>query len=261
VSRSNSPQDRERRETLLERVSDRLEPLMVLLALVLLGLLAAQYLLTLSPEVNAVIETALFLIWAVFVLQFALELFIAPDKPAYLRRNWLTAVSVAVPPARVFRLVRVVRLLRSARLLRLLGAVNRSLRAIAGTLGRRRFQYVLAATFVIVVASAAGALTFERDVPDSNITTPGQALWWATATVTTMGPQIDPVTLEGRIIALLLRVYAMAVFGYITAAIAAHFVGQDTRERQGIGELAGRLDTIEQHLDRLASNVESRPDR
>jgi voltage-gated potassium channel len=45
--------------------------------------------------------------------------------------------------------------------------------------------------------------------------------------LTTMGSDYWPRTAEGRLLCLLLAVYAFAVFGYVTAAIAAYFVGRD----------------------------------
>jgi voltage-gated potassium channel len=45
--------------------------------------------------------------------------------------------------------------------------------------------------------------------------------------LTTMGSDYWPRTPEGRVLCLLLALYAFAVFGYMTAAIAAYFVGKD----------------------------------
>jgi voltage-gated potassium channel len=53
------------------------------------------------------------------------------------------------------------------------------------------------------------------------------ALWWTAMLLTTMGTEDWPRTPEGRVLCLLLAIYAFAVFGYVTAAIAAYFVGQD----------------------------------
>lgn len=55
----------------------------------------------------------------------------------------------------------------------------------------------------------------------------GTALWWTAMLLTTMGSEYWPRTPEGRILCLLLATYAFAVFGYVTAAIAAYFVGKD----------------------------------
>ena len=45
--------------------------------------------------------------------------------------------------------------------------------------------------------------------------------------LTTMGSDYWPRTPEGRLLCLLLAIYAFTVFGYVTAAIAAYFVDRD----------------------------------
>jgi voltage-gated potassium channel len=69
---------------------------------------------------------------------------------------------------------------------------------------------------------------FEMDAPGG----PGfadysTALWWTAMLLTTMGSEYWPQTAEGRLLCLLLALYAFAIFGYVTAAIAAYFVGKD----------------------------------
>jgi len=55
--------------------------------------------------------------------------------------------------------------------------------------------------------------------------------------MTTMGSEFWPQTGEGRVLCFVLAVYAFAVFGYTTAAIATFFVGRDADSSRG--ELAG----------------------
>lgn len=73
-----------------------------------------------------------YVIWGLFVLQFAVEFIIAPKKLAYVRRNWLTAIALVLPALRVlsiFRVLRLLRVLRGARLLRVVSSANRGMRA------------------------------------------------------------------------------------------------------------------------------------
>ena len=55
----------------------------------------------------------------------------------------------------------------------------------------------------------------------------------APARAGTGGPGFADYTAEGRILCLLLAIYALAVFGYLTAAVAAYFVGKDQRVSAG----------------------------
>ncbi len=55
--------------------------------------------------------------------------------------------------------------------------------------------------------------------------------------MTTMGSEYWPRTAEGRVLCLILSLYAFAVFGYVTATLASFFVGRDAESEEG--EVAG----------------------
>ena len=83
----------------------------------------------------------------------------------------------------------------------------------------------------------------------------GEALWWTAMVMTTMGSQYWPQTLEGRMLCLFLSLYAFAVFGYVTAALATFFVGRDAESHDA--ELAGasQLAAIREELRGLREEV------
>jgi voltage-gated potassium channel len=177
-------------------------------------------------------------IWVVFIVHFACEFLIAPRKGEYLRKNWLTAVALALPALRVLRVFRAFRALRAARavrgtgLLRLVTSLNRGAAALRRGLRRRGVGYVVALTAIVTFAGAAGMYRFENPAALSEdgaggagIASYGEAVWWTGMTMTTMGTDYFPKTTEGRVLAWCLAVYAFAVFGYITATIASYFIG------------------------------------
>jgi len=228
---------------LLEQVNELTERPMIALSFVWLGLLIIDFTAGLSPLLQIVSNV----IWALFVLDFFLELVIAPRKLAYLRRNWLGALSLALPALRglrilpALRLVRAARAARSLRLFRLITSLNRGMRALGTTLSRRGAGYIIALTAVITVVGAAGMAVFESPTslaaefggaaePGAGLASYGDALWWTAMIMTTMGSEYWPSTPEGRILGWLLSLYAFAVFGYITAMIASFFFGQDRGE-------------------------------
>jgi voltage-gated potassium channel len=55
--------------------------------------------------------------------------------------------------------------------------------------------------------------------------------------MTTMGSEYWPQTPEGRVLCLILALYAFAVFGYVTATLATFFIGRDADDDEA--ELAG----------------------
>ncbi|AEG93851.1 potassium channel family protein [Ramlibacter tataouinensis] len=219
------------RSSLLRRLEAGLEGPMAVLGLVWLVLVA----LDLAGHSHRGLELAGHLIWAVFVLDFAVKLVLAPDKPRFLRRNLLTLVSLALPALRGLRVLRSLRLLRAARatrglrLLRLLTSLNRGMRSLAATLRRRGFGYVMLLTLVVLVAGAAGILAFEGGTggPGEGLRSYGDALWWTAMLLVTMGSDYWPRTPEGRLLCLVLATYGFTIFGYVTATLATFFVASE----------------------------------
>jgi len=174
-------------------------------------------------------------IWGAFVAQFVVEFTAAPSKRVYLRKRWVTAVSLALPALRLLRFVRVARVTRAVRgirLARLLGMINRGIRTLSLGFRRRGLGYLIVLTSLIAITGAAGMYRFELGAPGGpGFPDYGTALWWTAMLLTTMGSDYWPRTPEGRLLCLLLAIYAFAVFGYVTAAIAAYFVDRDRNER------------------------------
>jgi voltage-gated potassium channel len=239
--RSKTDQALEReRYKLATRIDRALATPMTVLGLVWLVLLVVDLTRGLSPFLSGMS----YAIWGLFVLQFLLEFVIAPRKLAYLRRNWLTAVALLLPAARLLRVLRAVRALgalRGVRLVRVVSSANRGMRALGSVMGRRGFGYVASLTLLVTAAGAAGMYAFERGVPGSTLGGFGSALWWTAMTLTTMGTDYFPRTAEGRLLCLLLAIYGFAVFGYVTATVASFFVARDADADDG--ELASARQT------------------
>lgn len=191
-------------------------------------------------------------IWIIFLAEFSFRFLLAPEKLPFLRRNWLTVLALALPALRIFRalrLLRAMRVLRGARLVRIVGTANRSMKALRTTLRRRQFGYVAGLTVLIVLLGAAGMFSFEPAAEvEGGFTSFSHALWWSAMLVTSIGSDFWPVTTEGRILALMLSVYGLAVFGYITASFASFFVGRDAEESDA--PVAGTAD-----INRLAAEI------
>ena len=226
------------RYELLRRLEDSLETPMLVLAFVWLALLVGE----LIWGESLMFEVLGTIIWVIFILDFAVAFVLAPHKIAYLKNNWLTALSLLVPAlrlfrfSRVFRLFRLARMGRSLRLLRVVSSLNRGMRALGASLSRRGFGYVIALTVLVTFTGAAGMYAFENAAP-GGLKSYGEALWWTTMVLTTMGSQYWPQTIEGRVLCVFLALYAFAVFGYVTATLATFFIGRDAEDDEA--ELAG----------------------
>ena len=222
----------------------------------------------LAGGVDARLERVIYGIWAIFIADVVLDLVIAPDRLGYLRRNWLTLLSLLLPALRVFRALRALRVLRAARfirsigLLRVLTSLNRGMAALARTFGRRNLGFVVALSAAVVMVGAAGMAFLESPVAlqeagqsGVGLSSYGEALWWTAMLLTTIGSEYWPVTLEGRVLAWLLAVYGVAIFGYITAAIASHFIESDrgavARGDASVAALVAEMATLRARIDEL----------
>ena len=229
------------RESLLERLEDWLETPLLILGFVWLLLLIIE----LTGNLSRGLELLGTAIWAIFIIDFALKLTLAPDRVGYLKRNWLTALALVVPALRVFRIIRVFRILRAARavrgvrLFRVLTSLNRGMKALGASFGRRGFGYVVALSAIVVFAGAAGMLGFENKF-EGGLRSYGDALWWTAMMITTIGSDYFPRSAEGRVLCFMLALYGFAVFGYVTAALATFFVGRDAANADS--EMAGAND-------------------
>lgn len=220
------------RQTVLDDLEDWLRLPMATLSLIWLLIVVAELL---YGEFD-LLATFGAVIWLIFIAEFAVRLLVAPEKWLFLRGNWLTVLALAVPALRMFRGLRVMRAsraLRGARLVRIVGTANRGMKALQTTLRRRRFGYVAGLTGLIIVLGAAGMLSFEpASEVQGGFTSYSHALWWTAMLVTSIGADFWPATTEGRILTLLLSIYGLAVFGYITASFASFFVGRDVEQAQ-----------------------------
>lgn len=248
------------RKKLLTSVEDLLEGPMIFLGFVWLILLVIEFIWGLSKILDYVSLT----IWFIFIVDFIIKFVLAPTKIAYLKKNWLTAVSLIIPALRVFRIFRVVRLLRGLRglrLIRIVSSLNRSMKSLAATMTRRGFGYVSLLTVVVTFAGAAGMYGLERG--HEGFENYGMALWWTSMRIITAGSDFWPSTPEGRGLAFILSLFGYAIFGYVTATLATFFIGRDAEEKDApvagsndIEELKKEIITLTKTINELKGKFE-----
>ncbi|GAB3748652.1 potassium channel family protein [Spirosoma pomorum] len=180
-----------------------------------------------------------------FLYDFFLRLYQAPDKRRFLQWGWvdLLASIPVVPWVRLGQVVRIIRLLRMVR-------AFRTSREFVSYFFRNRangtLAVVLLSALLLMVFGAIAILSVER-VPESNIKTPSDALWWAFVTITTVGyGDRFPVTTAGRLIAAVLMVVGVGLFGTFTGYVANFFVEEEQAEKPKENELQTLIDEVRQ---------------
>lgn len=206
----------------VERYERRSEIPLVLLAVAFLVAYAWPVLDTrMDPDARAMASVVSWTVWAAFAIDFAARLLLAENRGRYALQHWYDVALIAVPALRPLRLLRLIAVFR---------LVHRS---AARSLATRVGVYAAGSAFMALMLGSIAVLDAEQDAEGANITTYGDALWWAMTTVTTVGyGDHFPVTFEGRLIAAVLMLVGIALVGVVTAALAAWLVESISDDRQ-----------------------------
>lgn len=209
-----------------DRWERRTEVPLVLLAL---AFLAAYAWPVVDPRLDADLRTVLWAVtwtvWAAFVVDLLVRLWLAERRRDYLRRHWWEVPIVVLPILRPLRLLRLVALVR---------VLNRT---AAQSLSGRVATYVAGSAAMAVGLGALVVLDAEQEAAGAPIDTFGEALWWAVTTVTTVGyGDYYPVTVTGRVVAGVLMLVGVVLIGALTATVAAWLVGVVEEEQDEVDE-------------------------
>jgi voltage-gated potassium channel len=163
----------------------------------------------LRPGLSTTFHVAEYVIWGVFILDYAVQFQLAANKKSFFRHEWLSLLFVVFPFLRPVRAVRGIIFIRQASTKK--SSLVRSLPAILATMA-----------ILLVVIAGAAVLSAERFAPGATIKTPSDALWWAvTALTTSGGGNLGPVTVEGRLIATFLLVFGLGLLASMTGYVAS----------------------------------------
>lgn len=166
---------------------------------------------------------------SIFLAEFAVRLWDAPSRPAYVRAHWIDAVS-CIPLVGGLRAIRLLRLLRVGVGARLLAAIEREIRDRRRD--RQSFWFVSPLLVLLWVGSAYGIWALEHG-RNPGLRSFGDAMYWAAVTVTTVGyGDIAPVTAEGRVLAGALAFLGLGLLGFASARLTALWLRQDQREEE-----------------------------
>ncbi len=197
-----------------------------MLALSLLALLslAAQSALRIGGEARAVLQLADTAVCVLFLIDFLASLYLAESRGRYLLTwGWLDLAS-SIPTVDIARWGRAARIARIFRVLRGVRASKLVARLVPDRRAGNSFLAAALVAMFLVVVSSVSILHFDANA-GGNIATAEDALWWAFATITTVGyGDRFPVTTEGRFVAAVLMAAGVALFGVFSAFLAAWFL-------------------------------------
>jgi voltage-gated potassium channel len=235
----------------LERFERQTAIPMLVLSLAIIPLLLVPLIWDLPSGLDATFLALDWFIWAAFVVEYGIRLYLAPARWTFVKRHKLDLVVIVLPFLRPLRVVRSARALRVLRAARVVALIGRGFEAARDVLTRHKLHYALAVTLAVVVGAALLVESFERGAPEANIKSVPDALWWAVTTVTTVGyGDRFPITPAGRGVGVVLMIVGIALFGFLAGSLASFFLErrEESEVDPKLAEISERLERIEQAL-------------
>lgn len=232
--------------TRLQRWESKAEWALAGCAVAFLVLYSIEVLALPSGRTAHVISILLFILYLPFIVDYVVRLFLAENRLRWFVTHPLDLAVVTLPflqPLRFLRLVALIRVLQ---------------RAFGDVVRGRVLSFITFGGLLLIYSAALAELKYERFAPGSHITNFGDAVWWAIATLTTVGyGDYVPVTPGGRIIAVFLMIGGISLIGVVTATVA-HWMVTEIAANDGAQQAAtvAHIDRLQAEITRLEQLVE-----
>ncbi|MER7959407.1 potassium channel family protein [Streptomyces sp. NPDC096030] len=183
-------------------------------------------------------------VWGAFAVDYGVRLALSRAKWQFVRGHPLDLLAVLLP------LVQPLRLLRLVSTLLLVGRRARMAPQITLT------TYVAGAVVGLMMFGSLAVLHVERNAPNGNIKSLGDAVWWSFTTMTTVGyGDHAPTTGLGRVLAVGLMLSGIALLGVVTANIAAWFISRFERDDAAERRQTELLEALTREVQELRAEV------
>ncbi len=199
-----------------------IDVVILVLSVYVLGVLIYYTFFHIPTEIQKIVGYFDNFICVVFLFEFVYKYIKSENKLTYLKWGWIDLLS-SIPTLDMFRGGRVIRLIRIIRIIRVVKSVKSFLSQVYSNKVEGTVKSVFLIAFLLLITSSISILIVETDL-NSNIKSAEDAIWWSITTITTVGyGDKYPVTTEGRIIATILMIYGVGIFGTISAYFSNKF--------------------------------------
>jgi voltage-gated potassium channel len=230
-----------RNQQALEAYEKQFNLWILLISLFFLPVLLLTYFET-TPWMDTVLWWTRWGFWLVFLVDYSIRFYCSVDKTDWMKSDIDDLIIVVgLPICNIFATGVAPALLAMV----ILWDVRQH-----ATLVFRQKRLMMALLVVGGTATVISVLVYsvEHKDADANLTSMEDTLWWAAATITTIGyGDRSPVTVPGRLLAGVLMLVGIGVFGVIAAALAAWFVAEDQQ---------GEFDDIKREFIEMSKAME-----
>ena len=197
-----------------------------------------------SDADSPLLDGAIWVLWALFFVDYFITLMTAENRSRWFIRNLHELAILVLPFLRPLRLLRVITLVR---------VINK---AAGAALRGKIIFYVTGSSILLIYTGALAVLDAEKNEPGANITTMGDALWWALTTITTVGyGDHYPVTDIGHLVAAGLMLGGIAVLSVVTASVASWLVEAVSQEQAP--DAITEIQALTHQVNQLSQQIET----
>ena len=225
----------EHNDTIYGRMLDFLIQGLIVLSLITFSL---ETLPNLSASAKNILSTIELITVSIFTLEYILRLFVSDKKLHFIFSFYgmidlLAILPFFISPAfdlRTLRAFRLLRLFRALKLVRYNKAINRFHEAIK--IAKEELILFMTFSCIILYLSAAGIFFFENEAQPEVFTSIFHSLWWAVATLTTVGyGDIYPITVGGKIFTFFILMIGLGIVAVPTGLLSSAL--SKAREMEG----------------------------
>ena len=212
-------------DTLAGKLFDIIIQSLIVLSLITFSVETLPNLSDSSKFILKIIETITVLI---FTIEYGLRIFVASNRKAYMVSFFGIVDLLAILPfylsmgidLRAVRAFRLLRLIRIFKLARYNAAAKRIHQAFI--IAKEELILFLSAALIVPFLSGVGIYYFENQAQPEHFSSVFHSLWWAVATLTTVGyGDIYPITVGGKIFTFFVLVIGLGIVAVPAGMVAS----------------------------------------
>lgn len=191
---------------------------------------------------HATFSSAQYIISFFFLADFAYRFYLAENKLIFFKSSWID-LALCIPFYPPAWLV-VTTTLRSIKVILeyVLAEINSA------------FKSMLAIGAALVTFATISILQFEV-LPECNIKTAWDAMWWSVCTITTVGyGDKFPMTAGGKIVAVVLMVSGIGLFGTLIGYVSTFFTDKEKKNNDTVDT----IEELSQQIKQLQQTIENK---
>jgi len=192
----------------------------------------------LSPSLSHLLWVIEVIIVVIFTVEYFLRILVADSKVRFIFSFYGLVDLIAVLPfylttgidLRSVRIIRLLRLFRMFKLFRYSRAIHRFKLAFREI--KEELIIFLIATFFLLYISSVGIYYFENEVQPEQFGSILHCMWWAVATLTTVGyGDVYPITVGGKIFTFFILMIGLGIVAVPAGLIASALTNVLSREK------------------------------